>query len=193
MSLNKNKNTKITLKCFNCSVIVQPLQEYLLSGVRVLWARPGRPAEQRHREVHAGRDQEGDTAAPQRPVLHPHQQDPTPRHEGCQHPHHQNRNSQTRRLRSGEGVLHLDPRAAQSIYESSGDAVVPRPRTVARGEELHPGHRRVGCGVHHGGDVDAQPHHAGQHGAAPAAADHPAVWLHLARRLARSRQARPLR
>lgn len=46
----------------------------------------------------------------------------------------------------------------------------------------------MGRRLHHGGDVDQKSHHAGEHGAAPADPDQPAVRLHHRRGVAQRGQ-----
>ena len=56
-------------------------------------------------EVHAVGDQEGDAADLRGPLLHPLQQDPPPRYEGCQHPDHKAWNTEVGRFWSCTGLF----------------------------------------------------------------------------------------
>ena len=50
----------------------------------------------------------------------------------------------------------------------------------------------MGRWLHHGGDVDQVPHHAGEYRTTPADSDSPTMWSNSARSMARGGAAGPL-
>lgn len=132
--------------------------------------RFGRTAVQHQRKVQSGRDQEGHAAAVERTLLHSQQQDPPSRYEGGKRVDHSTRRPEVGRFRFGPSVQCDQGGHCQSIYEPGGHSVVSSARTVAGRTELRAAGRHVGSRMHHGRDVDAFAHHAGEH---REAADHP--------------------
>lgn len=59
---------------YSSSYSVQQIQRQHLSGIWLLWARPGRAVEQHQCEVHSGGDQEGHADAAKWTVLYPQKQ-----------------------------------------------------------------------------------------------------------------------
>ncbi|PIK45807.1 cyclin-dependent kinase [Apostichopus japonicus] len=105
------------------------------------------------------------------------------RHEDCEHSAHQRRPVETRRLWARQGVQFSKARPAQQVHQQGGDTLVQAARVAVRGEELHPGDRRLGRRLYNGRDVDEKSNHARQHGTtsidsdhAPLRIHHPEVW-----------------